>query len=227
MAEPPSPKFSIIMVDFDGSVTRDEFRRAVECINAQTFTDFELLIYHDGPRSPEFAAQMQSIDYPEKTRLFETEARENNWGHSNRNRGIHAANGEWIVHTNADNIHYPEALEEIAKVIDSDMTTFVGRRFNETSRKDIVVFPILMREYVPFRTRVMRKPGRNEFAHILSGIPVKIRNIDLMQFVMRRQLWLEEGGWSDVSKNSDGKLYQQFATKYAVYPVNKVLGEHY
>ena len=48
-----------------------------------------------------------------------------------------------------------------------------------------------------------------------------------MQFVMRRDLWLAEGGWRNHAAGSDGVLYQGFARKYHIRSVPAVLGEHW
>jgi hypothetical protein len=48
-----------------------------------------------------------------------------------------------------------------------------------------------------------------------------------MQLVMKRQLWLDEGGWYDKSELSDGAMYEKFAAKYGYRTVGGVLGEHH
>ena len=48
-----------------------------------------------------------------------------------------------------------------------------------------------------------------------------------MQLVMKRSLWLAEGGWSDKCMNADGILYERFAAKYRYRTVGPVLGEHF
>jgi hypothetical protein len=54
-----------------------------------------------------------------------------------------------------------------------------------------------------------------------------VRNIDCMQLVMKRELWLAEGGWRDKSERGDGEMYQQFTQKYGYRQVGPVLGEHF
>jgi len=60
---------------------------------------------------------------------------------------------------------------------------------------------------------------------ILTGIPPVVQNIDCMQLVMKRQLWLTEGGWYDKRELGDAYMYQQFAQKYGYRLVGPVLGE--
>ena len=46
-----SPKFSIIVPHYDGVITDELFIEGMDSIESQTFRDFEVLIYHDGPMS--------------------------------------------------------------------------------------------------------------------------------------------------------------------------------
>ena len=66
-----------------------------------------------------------------------------------------------------------------------------------------------------------------EWTRLLSGNPPVVQNIDAMQFVMRRETWLAEGGWYDKSYVGDGIMYQKFAEKYGYRSTETVLGEHY
>ncbi|MCK4712797.1 MAG: glycosyltransferase family 2 protein [Marinosulfonomonas sp.] len=116
-----SPLFSIIVVDYDKSVTRDEFARKMKCISAQTCKDFEVLIYHDGPKPSSYDDDINGLEIHPDTKFHITDKRENDWGHSNRDRGIRAARGEWIIHTNADNVFYPDLIENLKAKIDSPM----------------------------------------------------------------------------------------------------------
>jgi hypothetical protein len=54
-----------------------------------------------------------------------------------------------------------------------------------------------------------------------------LNNIDCMQLVMKRQLWLNEGGWFDKTPDGDGRMYQEFCAKYGYRTCGEVLGEHH
>ena len=98
-----SPKFSIIMPHYDGAITDELFIEGMDSIESQTFKDFEVLIYHDGPLSrPLPDLSKYTFDY----KFRETKTRYNDWGHSLRDLGIKEATGEYIVHFNPDNILY-------------------------------------------------------------------------------------------------------------------------
>lgn len=243
-----SPFFSVIVVDYEGTVRRNDFLRIMQCLADQTCKDFEVLVYHDGPKSVPYQQEVDGFPIHDRTRFFVTEERENCWGHSNRDRGIRAAKGEWIIHTNADNILYPYAIEELKAVATGQGAAFQPlptkknhvpkplrkwispkpKKPKETLLKCIIVFPIIRRGVTPLSQGLLNIRGRPEdFAIAFTGLPVKRLNIDAMQFVMRRELWLNEGGWYDMRTQGDGYMYEKFAKKYPVHPVLKILGEHW
>src|SRR6476659_1981005 len=100
------PLFSVIAIHYQPSIPRDVYLRGVNCILRQTFSDYELLVYHDGP--------LIDPDAPSPVPIRSSETRFNDWGHSLRDRGIREAGGDYILHFNCDNILYPHALELIA-----------------------------------------------------------------------------------------------------------------
>jgi hypothetical protein len=214
------PLFSIIVVHYQGTVPHDIFRRGIASIQAQTFRDYEILCYHDGPLLD------VSVDWPVPIRC--TERRFNDWGHSLRDRGIREASGEYILHFNADNILYPNALEEIKKEMERTPRIF-DRAMRPLDTTDIIIFPILARGLQKFREHVVQFKDEDlkSFYLILTGVPPVVQNIDCMQLVMRRELWLAEGGWYDKSEGSDGFMYQGFCQKYGYRCVSPVLGEHF
>jgi hypothetical protein len=72
-----------------------------------------------------------------------------------------------------------------------------------------------------------RPRGTAGFYEILSGNPPIFRNIDAMQLVMRRDLWIAEGGWYDRRESADGAMYPKFCDKYGYRTVGPILGEHH
>lgn len=198
------PKFSIIIPHYQGSIDHDHFLRGIRSIHAQMFRDFEILCYHDGPLLD------AGLDFPVK--IFPTSKRYNDWGHSLRDIGIHEARGEYILHFNPDNILYPQALERLSG-----------------GCKEILVFPLIMMG--------MERDGDLVFQHnkrtasqkmVISGNPVVYGGIDCTQFVMKRDRWLECGGWFDKRGNADGFMYPLFAEKYDVEFIgSEPLGEHW
>jgi hypothetical protein len=212
------PLFSIIVVHYQGVNSHETFLRGYESIAAQTFTDFELLVFHDGPLLD------PAVSFP--CEVTTTRQRHDDWGHSLRDLGIRRATGEYIVHFNADNRLYPNALEELAREI-ARPPRLLDPQGRILDTNDIIIFPVAMWNLIKFRNITRQHKGPPAFYTILTGIPPLAQNIDCMQLVMKRSLWLSEGGWYDKSELSDGHMYQQFAAKYGYRTVGPVLGEHF
>jgi hypothetical protein len=213
------PKFSIIVVHYQGVNPHEIFLRGIASLQAQTFRDFEILCYHDGPLlEPE-------VEFPIAVKC--TDQRYNDWGHTLRDMGIREARGDYILHFNADNLLYPEALEEIAREIDRAPRLFSSRDRSALDTNDIIIFPIKMWGLMKFRQHTVQTKGDQNFYLILNGTPPMYQNIDCMQLVMKRELWLAEGGWYDKRNEGDGLMYEQFALKYGYRLVGPVLGEHF
>ncbi|BBK34279.1 glycosyl transferase family 2 [Stella humosa] len=226
------PRFSIVVVHFDGVIDDATLHRGLGSLEAQTFADFEVLLYHDGPTRRRLDPAELQARYPHVARVTKTMVRHNDWGHSLRDIGIRAAAGEYIVHFNADNLLYPFALEEI----DRELRRFRGVYFTKArdavfDANDIVVFPILMRGMHTDGRIIWRDPkvsGDGAMPALVStGYPARLHNIDCMQLVMRRTTWLAEGGWSDRTANADGNLYGPLVDRYGARFVSRILGEHW
>jgi hypothetical protein len=211
------PKFSIIAPHYQGAVSHKRYTRGIASVQSQTFTDYELLVYHDGP--------LLDRRLPLGVPVRETAERANDYGHSLRDLGIREATGEYVLFFNPDNVLYPFALEHIDRELDR-----ASRIFDEDGRcldgPDVVIFPILMRGVQVAHKRLCRWDDPSIYT-IFTGVPVKLHQIDCMQLVMRRELWLAEGGWSDRSHDGDGVMYERFAEKYGYRTVPEVLGEHW
>ena len=217
---PRMPLFTIVAVHYQGTVPHEVFARGIVSIQAQTFKDFELLCYHDGP--------LLDPSLPMPCEVIATEQRFNDFGHSLRDMGIRRASGDYIVHFNADNILYPHALQVLADEINAPpRIVFANGRVADPTPADIVIMPIRMRGMVRFRGANYRDPKRpDELCSIFTGYPPVRFNIDCMQLVMKRSLWLAEGGWRDKSPESDGIMYQAFCGKYPYRVACDILGEH-
>ncbi len=221
------PRFTIIAIHYQGVIDEPSAIRSLSSIAAQTCRDYELLVYHDGPLHRPWESDKVIFPPGPQVRYIETAQRYNDWGHSLRDMGIWEASGDYLLFFNMDNVLYPQALERIGQTIDQKMR---GVAFNGVNRTapDIVIFPIWLMGCVGCGRKFLRlKEHAHEFRLPMMGFPTMHRNIDCMQFVMRRDLWRAEGGWKDKSEESDGMMYEAFAAKYGTRYVGEMLGEHW
>lgn len=198
------PKFTIIATDAENHVPRDRMKQGVRSILNQTFTDYELLIIHDGPRSKEF-----ELDLPDNARLMETEQFYGvygleefyagyGWGHHSRDLGIKEAAGEYILHFNIDNILYPHALQTISDKIDK-------------TKAEVVIYACTHEKFD---------------IKYFSGIPPVMGKVDLLQCVASKKAWNSIGGWHRYDHSADGFLFEDIIARYGYTHIPEVLGEN-
>ena len=252
---PDDPLFTVIVTDYEASVPRHLFRRKMACLAAQSCKDFEVLVYHDGPKAQSYEDDLAGGPMHPATEFIATPRHVGDWGHTARDLGIRAARGRWIIHSNADNVFfpnlvavlketiaeprpwmfalpprsYPWGLKRLTKWLDARLNgTLTAAQVVESAKLEILIYGIVMRGLVAMKSSYKWVPAAAERQGIIfGGVPVRYGGTDAMQLVMRRDLWLAEGGWHDKSKDSDGMMYPEFARKYRVLPVPAVLGEHW
>lgn len=191
------PKFTIVATDYDQWVSREGAKRGLASLAQQTFTNFEVILLHDGPRSSNVITDLGLEDTKLDITYISTHERFNLWGHPQRHIGVQAAKGEYIIHFNCDNFLEPFALELLNKVI------------TEQGNVDAVVFAI-------------RWNGR-----YFKGLPVQPGHIDCLQMCASTKVWREIGGWHRYDGCSDGFIYEEIAAKYPVYHLDTILGDNY
>lgn len=232
MNQQQSPKFSIIVPHYDGSVPDDRFERGIQSLLDQEFKNFEVLIYHDGPVSRPIPNIWEKLEHK---KLTISNIRYNDWGHSLRDIGIKEAAGDYIIHFNPDNILYSNALKELNDLIEDD--TYVVLKGTDNFGKqvilgsnNIIIYPIIMIGHYRWGLQAMvgtRIKEDTKHGIIMTGDPAEWANIDCMQLVMKRSLWLDYGGWYNKQETSDGFMYSRFVTDHPARLCNKVLGEHW
>ena len=229
MDEGTTVKFSIIMVDYDNSVNRDYMRRAIRGLMVQTYQNFELILLHDGPKSHgSYEQELSEQEFAFIDHIEISAERKNDWGHSLRDQGIGMAKGDYIVHFNADNLLYPHALERLNVAANQQLPPVYDDAGLIKNSNGILIFSIYMKGVLFCNGHYSRRIGEEDtYATIMTGIPTKFRNIDCMQLVMKRELWLAENGWHDQSRNSDGIMYPKFTAKYGARYLAEILGEHW
>ncbi len=213
------PRFSVILIHYQGATSHRELVRGVNSLMAQTNQDFELLAYHNGPLID------TSVAMP--VPFVCSEAKLDDWGYANRDRGIREAKGDYIVHFNSDNVLYPDALEKVAAAIDRPPRLVLTDSKQVLDQNGIIVFACWIRGFQRFGEQMFRFPTRPDFKVLLTGNPPREHHVDALQVVIRRELWLAEGGWYDKAHSADGRMIQKMVAKYGYRAVEDVLGEHY
>ena len=201
--------FSIIAVDYDGSITPEERKRFLDSLRSQIFEDFELILLHDGQRKYDISKELYDLNVVTEESLF----RGNVWGHNLRSRGIQLAKGKYILHTNVDNLYYPEALWDLYQSLIPGVNIYIPAvkmmGLNYSEGKICYDNP---RDYKKF--------------HILHGYPRK-GSIDMMQLVTTKELWDSINGWYNITEQSDGIIYEELCKYNTFLMLPFIIGEHY
>ena len=219
------PRFSVIVPYYDRTISDPLMLRGLGALAKQTFANFEVLLYHDGPVSRPLP-DLTPLGLGSRIRTTITEERHNDWGHTLRDRGIREASGDYIIHLNADNILYPNALEVLDRYSRAPILPAPTAQLVENP--NILVYAVVMRG-MNFNGRwpIWRSPTEPGRVLIYTGIPTVPGLIDCMQLVATRSLWNQVGGWYDRSETSDGAIYSKMVAEHGARYVPAVLGEHW
>jgi Glycosyl transferase family 2 len=199
------PFLSVIAAYYQG-VTEDRIlQRFVNSLREQTFQDFEVLLYHDGPLQHEVQCH-----YPVQS----TPVRQNVWGHNLRQLGLAQATGEYVLHMNVDNLYRPDAFAKI------------HARLTE-SPTEILITQVQMMGLNRGEGRIWYdRPRDYSKSLLLSGNPPVYGNIDLMQLVASKRLW-DRYGWSSLVEQADGLIYPRLCKENGYTCSDIVIGQHY
>jgi hypothetical protein len=209
--EKDQPFFSVIAAYYQGVTDDDTLRRFTGSLSEQTCQDFEVLIYHDGPLQHELSGP-----YPVRC----TPVRANLWGHNSRQLGLQNARGQYVLHTNADNLYEPDAFAKVRERL-------------EQSQSEILITQLRMMglNYQPPKPGL---PGRIWYdtprdyskSVVLSGNPPVYGNIDLMQLVASKRIW-DRYGWFSTVEQADGLIYPQLCKENGYACTEILIGRHY
>lgn len=218
-----TPIFSVVIPHYDRSVSESEVTRCLKCLSDQTFTDFEVLLYHDGPEQRPLPNPAQ---YSFPLKVGRTEARAGDWGHSLREIGMKAANGKYILNLNADNVLYPRALEILFSASRAPVDPAPTEEL--VDNPDVLVFAIVMRgRCFNGRLGFWRDRKATHRGIISTGIPPIADYIDCLQVVATRSIWEKVGWWHDKSEASDGIILPSMIQTFGARYIPAVLGEHW
>jgi len=199
-------RFSIVATDYEPYVPRNRMIEGLKSLGHQTFTDFELIIVHDGPKptsSSEYSEAIGNYRYLETDKHYGVYGTEEfyagyGWGHHSRDLGMRESVGEYIINFIIDNILYPNALEKIDNKL-------------KRTNADCLVFACKHEKF-----------GINYF----SGIPPVMGKVDMLQCVISRSAWESIGWWYRYDHSADGFIFQELVKRYGYVHIPEVLGEN-
>ena len=232
-----NPFFSIIMPHFHKCTPHNRFIRAIESIRSQSFRDWELLIYHDGPIDDENVLNYrEDIIKDSRIKFTITSRNHADWGHSLRDIGIRAAQGVYIINTNSDNLFYNNAFaiffaySRWKKEKLEYYNEAKGERFSFLINPDCLVYGIKLMGVLTHSNarKIIRIPNsENFFQTVLPGWPPNKYSVDAMQLIATREIWGNTGFWYKKNEESDGDLIQEITSKYGYLVIPEILGEHW
>lgn len=84
----------------------------MDCVMAQTYTDWELLLIVDGSKDPTVAVIQEYIEKNQESRIHLFIQESNQGAALARNRGVAEAKGRYIAYLDADDLWRPDKLEK-------------------------------------------------------------------------------------------------------------------
>lgn len=114
-----SPQISVIIPIYNAA---SYLHSCVDCVLAQDFVDFELLLVDDG--SKDISVRICD-EYAEKDKRVKVFHKENGGVSSARNVGLDNACGEWVTFVDADDLLCPGYLSEYSKHFDIDADLYI------------------------------------------------------------------------------------------------------
>lgn len=106
------PKVSVVVPCYNHG---DFLAETLDSLQAQTYTDYEVIVINDGSTDKPTVTLLQSLQRP-RTRVIHTE---NRGVSAARNRGISEASGDYILPLDADDKIAPDYLELAVDVLEA------------------------------------------------------------------------------------------------------------
>ena len=113
-----TPLVSVIIPFYN---TPEQFiREAIESVFAQTFGHWELFLVDDGSTGEcSEIAKYYADDYPERVTYLKHPGHQNRGASATRNLGIEHAKGEYLAFLDADDVWFPQKLEQQLAIMTS------------------------------------------------------------------------------------------------------------
>lgn len=178
----------------------------------QTYSNWTLLLIHDGPNSTNLQALIDVINDP-RIKYIVTPERKNIWGHPIRKWAIDnidelAPNTEYIVITNPDNHHTPHYLEYLLKgfknpsIVASYCSQFVHAY--ESWQKTTIVENM---------TKSTDKIDWEVYKYGIIDTRLKLGYLDAGCVMVKKNV-AKEIGWNSLNHEADWDFFNTIITKY-------------
>lgn len=119
---PSKPLISMVVVAFERG---PQLACLIYSLKSQTYTNFEVTVYHDGPMSPATLEHYRAaVGADQRFTLVENKVRQKNNGHPMRNQGLAAAKGEYVGFANDDGYYCPVYLEALVSSLLENKSDF-------------------------------------------------------------------------------------------------------
>lgn len=120
---PSKPLITMVIVAYERG---PQLACLINSLRAQTYTNIEVLVYHDGPISPktmEFFTHATHGD--DRFRLIVNKARQQKHGYPMRTQGLQEAKGDYVGFANDDVYYCPVYLEALVSNLLEHSSDFV------------------------------------------------------------------------------------------------------
>ena len=193
-----NPKFSIIIVAYK---RYNKLKCLLYSLLSQSFTDFEIIIIHDG-KDIKHKKLFENFENDPRITYFQTPKRYNDWGMSLRNIGINYVKGEWVINTNDDNYYTPNWLEELNQHTDPLI--------------NFIYYDAVLSHY--------NELNQNKKDYGLFVPQIKGCYIDMGQFAIKTQI-LKNHKFKSIAP-ADADLIEEIKGKLNPVYINKILFVH-
>jgi hypothetical protein len=180
-------------------------RRSTDCLKLQDMKDWEQLICSNGELEPNVRQLVKELD-DGRVSYHWCDAPKGDYGNYARRDMLKRARGKYVLFLDDDNVIMPNYLNVMISIL-------------EDSGADAAVCRVMHFGPLNESETGMTPPV------VLTGIPVKLYNIDPLQFLVRREVMQSIGWDTDSGYISDGVTLEKLAGRPMV-EVPLVLGIH-
>lgn len=103
---------------------QDFIQNTMDCVLAQTYSDWELFLVVDDPKDPTIKVIEQYISDKQESRIHILIQEENKGAALARNRGVQEATGRYIAYLDADDLWKSDKLEKMVAFLEEKQVAF-------------------------------------------------------------------------------------------------------